>query len=119
MLRGHAAVDRHAGVLAACLLLLLEVLVVSHLLLLLIRHVAGVHARATHVGLWRIDAVVGDVLGSLGGDIGGVDTILAGGRVWRIQAGLRKELANMHVQNICLDVGTGDLPESSSCPQPW
>lgn len=90
MLRRHAVVDRNTSVLAAgLLLLLLEILIVGHLLLLLVRHVAGVHAGASHVGLRRIYIVVGDVLGSLRRDIGGIDAILASGRVRCIQASLR------------------------------
>lgn len=81
----HATADRH-GVLAALLLLLLKVLVVGHLLLLLIGHVAGVHARA-HVALRRV-YVVSHVLGSLGSDIGRVDAILIGGGIGSIQTGL-------------------------------
>lgn len=88
MLGRHAVANRHAGVLATCLLLLLEVLIVGHLLLLLIGHIARVHARARHVGLGRIHIVVSDVLGSLGGDVGSVNAILARGRVGRIQASL-------------------------------
>lgn len=86
----HATADRH-GVLAALLLLLLKVLVVGHLLLLLIGHVARVHARA-HVTLRRVDAV-SHVLGSLGRDIGRVNTVLIGGGVGSIQTGLNEVLA--------------------------
>lgn len=90
MLRRHTATDRHTSVLTTSLLLLLEVLVVSHLLLLLIGHIARVHAGTTHVWLGRINIVVSNVLGSLGGNIGGVNTILAGGWVGGIQASLWK-----------------------------
>lgn len=85
VLRGHAVADGHTGILATGLLLLLEVLIIGHLLLLLVGHVAGVHARTRHVGLRRID-IVADILGSLGWDIGSIDTILVGSRVRCIQA---------------------------------
>lgn len=87
MLRGHAASNGHGILATSLLLLLLEVLVVSHLLLLLIGHVARVHARA-HVTLGGVDIVVSHVLGSLRGDIGGVDTILASCGVGGVQTGL-------------------------------
>lgn len=87
VLRGHAVADRHTRILATCLLLLLEVLIVGHLLLLLIGHVARVHARTRHIGLGCID-VVADILGGLGRDIGSINTILVGSRVGRVQAGL-------------------------------
>lgn len=85
MLRGHAVAHGHTGILATGLLLLLEVLIIGHLLLLLVGHVAGVHARTRHVGLRRID-IVADILGSLGWDIGSINTILVGGRVRCVQA---------------------------------
>lgn len=89
VLRGHAVAHGHTGILATCLLLLLEVLIVGHLLLLLVGHVAGMHARTRHVGLRRID-IVADILGGLGRDIGSIDAILVGGRVRCVQAGLEK-----------------------------
>lgn len=85
VLRGHAVAHGHTGILATGLLLLLEVLIIGHLLLLLVGHVAGVHARTRHVGLRRID-IVADILGSLGWDIGSINTILVGGRVRCVQA---------------------------------
>lgn len=91
MLRGHAVADRHTGILATGLLLLLEVLIVGHLLLLLVGHVARVHARTRHVGLGRID-VVANILGGLGRDIGSINTILVGGRVRCVQACLEGTL---------------------------
>lgn len=88
MLRGHTVAHGHAGVLTTGLLLLLEVLVVGHLLLLLVGHIARVHSGATHVGLRSVDIVVRHVLGGLGGNIGSVDAILAGCRVGGVQASL-------------------------------
>lgn len=85
VLRGHAVADGHTGILATGLLLLLEVLIVRHLLLLLVGHVAGVHARTRHIGLRRID-VVADILGGLGRNIGSINTVLVGGRVRCVQA---------------------------------
>lgn len=85
VLRGHTAAHGHTGILATCLLLL-EVLIVGHLLLLLVGHVAGVHARTGHVSLGRVD--VGVILGGLGWDLGSIDTILAGGGIGGIQASL-------------------------------
>lgn len=85
VLRGHPVANRHSGILATCLLLLLEVLIVGHLLLLLIGHVARVHARARHTALGR---VVSHILGSLRWDIRGLNAILGGSRVGGIQAGL-------------------------------
>jgi hypothetical protein len=82
----HATADGH-GVLATLLLLLLQVLVVGHLLLLLVGHVTRVQAGA-HIPLGRVDIVMSHILGSLGGDIGGVNTVLAGGGVRGIQTGL-------------------------------
>lgn len=87
VLRGHTVAHWHTGILATCLLLLLEVLVVGHLLLLLIGHVARVHAGTGHVGLRRID-IVADILGGLGRDIGSIDAILVGGGIRCVQAGL-------------------------------
>lgn len=91
VLRGHAVADGHTGILATGLLLLLEVLIVRHLLLLLVGHVARVHARTRHIGLGRID-VVADILGGLGRDIGSINTVLVGGRVRCVQACLEGAL---------------------------
>lgn len=89
MLRGHAVTHRHAGVLSAGLLLLLEVLVVGHLLLLFIGHVTRMHPSGTrHVLLLGVDVVMRDILGSLGGHLGGIDTVLTGSRVGSIETGL-------------------------------
>lgn len=91
VLRRHAVADGHAGVLTTrLLLLLLQILVVGHLLLLLVGHVARVHAGAGHVGLRSVDIVMGNVLGGLGRDVGGVDAILVGGWVGSVQASLAK-----------------------------
>ena len=81
----HATADGH-GVLAALLLLLLQVLVVGHLLLLLIGHVAWVQAGA-HVGLGRVD-IVSHVLGGLGRDIGSDIAVLVGSGVRGVETGL-------------------------------
>lgn len=88
VLRGHAVAHGHARILATSLLLLLEVLIVGHLLLLLVGHVARVHAWTGHVTLRR---VVSHVLGGLWCDIGSLDAILAGSGIGRIQAGLHTE----------------------------
>lgn len=89
MLRGHAVADWHASILTTSLLLLLEVLVVCHLLLLLIGHVARVHAsRTRHVGLLSTNIAVVYILRSLCWDLGGIDTILGRGRVGGVKAGL-------------------------------
>lgn len=101
MLVGHAVAHGH-GILAASLVLLLEVLVVGHLLLLLIGHVARVHAR-THVGLSGGHVVLGDVLGSLGRRVGSVDPVLVGSRVRRVQASLD---ATISVESTMVDVIT-------------
>lgn len=90
MLVGHAVAHGH-GILAASLVLL-EVLVVGHLLLLLVGHVAGVHA-GTHVRLPGWHVVLGDVLGSLGRRVGSVDPVLVGGRVRRVQASLHATIS--------------------------
>lgn len=90
VLRGHTVAHWHARVLATCLLLLLEVLIVGHLLLLLVRHITRVHAWSGHATLGR---VVGHVLGSLRWDIGSVNAILAGGRVGGVQAGLGEKIS--------------------------
>lgn len=87
LVRGHATADGHGVLATSLLLLLLQVLVVGHLLLLLVGHVARVHTGA-HIPLGRVDVVVCHILGSLGGDIGGVDAVLAGSGVRGIQTGL-------------------------------
>lgn len=78
MLGRHPAPHRHPGVLPARLLLLLQVLVVGgHLLLLLVGHVARVHAAwSGHARLLRVDVAVADVFGGLGGHIGRVNAVL-------------------------------------------
>lgn len=117
VLRRHAVADGHAGVLTTgLLLLLLQVLVVGHLLLLLVGHVARVHAGAGHVGLRSVDIVMGNVLGSLGRDVGGVDAILVGGRVGGIQAGLEEQVVRVMRPR---KLSGESIPGSSSCPQPW
>ena len=93
MLRGHPATPhRHTGVLPTSLLLLLEVLVVGHLLLLLVGHVAGVHSRgAGHVGLLSIDIAGVDILGSLCWDVRRIDSILVGGGIGGVQTSLETD----------------------------
>lgn len=92
MLRGHAVAHRHTGVLPARLLLLLQVLVVGHLLLLFVGHVARVNACGTrHVGLLGADVVVSHILGRLGGHLRGIDTVFIGGGIGSIETGLRIE----------------------------
>ena len=88
VLRWHAPCNRHARILATSLLLLLEVLVIGHLLLLLVGHVAWVHTRAGHAGLRRIDVTVSDILRGIGWDIRSINTILASGRIGSVQASL-------------------------------
>lgn len=65
------------------------------MLLLLICHVAGMHARSWDVGLRRVaDVVVVDVIGGLGGGghvARGVHAVLGAGRLRRIQASLQKQ----------------------------
>ena len=89
MLRGHAVAYRHTGVLPARLLLLLQVLVVGHLLLLFVGHVARVNPCGTrHVRLLSADIAVSDVLGRLGGHLRGIDAVLVGGRIGSVEASL-------------------------------
>lgn len=105
MLRRHAAADRHASILTTGLLLLLEVLVVGHLLLLLIGHVARVHAgRTRHVGLLSTDVAVVYILRGLSWDVGGIDTILGRGRVGSVEASLQERISN------CLEYATVGSP---------
>ena len=96
MLRRHAVAHWHTSVLPTGLLLLLEVvLVVGHLLLLFVGHVAGMHSgRTRDVGLLGRGSIyvgVVDILGGLRWDLGGIDAILAGGRVRGVEASLDKE----------------------------
>ena len=93
MLGRHPVAHRHSGVLPTSLLLLLKILVVGHLLLLFVGHVAWVHARrARDVLLLGIDIVVGgDILGCLCRHITGLDTVLIGGRIGCIETGLSRE----------------------------
>lgn len=80
MLGRHAVAYGHARILPTGLLLLLEVLVVGHLLLL-IGHVARVHAGGMwHVWLLGID-VVFHILGGLCWDVGSVDAVLTRGGI--------------------------------------
>lgn len=92
MLRGHAVAHWHTSVLPTGVLLLLEILVVGHLLLLFVGHVAGVHSGGTgHIGLLgRTDVAVVDILGRLCWDLGGIDAILAGSGVWGVEASLNR-----------------------------
>ena len=85
MLGWHATADRHGVLTTSLLLLLLEVLVVRHLLLLLTGHVARVNTWA-HTPLRCVDVVVSHIFGGLGGDIGGVDTVLTSGWVGSVEA---------------------------------
>lgn len=100
MLRSHpVAPHRHTGVLPTSLLLLLEVLVVGHLLLLLVGHVAGMHSRGTgHVGLLSIDIAGVDILGSLCWDFRRIDSILVGGGIGGVQASLEHRRLGMSRQ---------------------
>jgi hypothetical protein len=86
----HATADRH-GILTTSLLLLLEILVVGHLLLLLVGHVARVDTRA-HIPLGCVDVVVSHIFWGLGGNIGGVDTIFTGSWVGSVEACLSSML---------------------------
>lgn len=91
MLGRHPVAHRHSGVLPTSLLLLLKILVVGHLLLLFVGHVAWVHARrARNVLLLGIDIVVGggDILWRLCWHITGLDTVLIGGGIGGIETGL-------------------------------
>lgn len=78
MLWRHLASDGHPRVLSTGLLLLSQILVVGHLLLLLVGHIARMHAPwPRDVCLRRIHVVVVHVLGGLGGHVGRrVDSIL-------------------------------------------
>lgn len=91
VLRGHAVAHRHAGILpASLLLLLLQVLVVGHLLLLFIGHVARVNPCGTrHVRLLGVDIGMGHILRRLGGHFRGIDTVLIGSGIGGIEASLR------------------------------
>lgn len=93
MLRSHpVAPHRHTGVLPTGLLLLLEILVVGHLLLLLVGHVARMHSRGTgHVGLLSIDIAGVDILGSLCWDFRRIDTILVGGGIGGVETSLETQ----------------------------
>lgn len=93
VLRWHSVAHGHTGILATGLLLLLEVLIVGHLLLLLVGHIAGVHAGTGHVALGRVDIAVSDILGGFGGHIAGIDAILVGSGVGSIQTSLDQVLA--------------------------
>lgn len=115
VLRGHTAAHGHARILATRLLLLLEILVVGHLLLLLVGHVAGVHAGTRHVALGRVDVAVSHILGGLGGDVARVDAVLVVGGVRGVQTGLHEGI------NIRRPMffARRNLPGSGSCPRPW
>ena len=91
VLGGHATTHGHAGILpTGLLLLLLKVLVIGHLLLLFVGHVAGVHPGGTrHIRLLSsIDIGVVYILGGLRWDLGSVDTILVGGGIGGVEASL-------------------------------
>lgn len=76
----HPASDGHARILAASLgllLLLLEILVVSHLLLLFVCHIARLKSTgARDIRLRSIHVAVRDVFGRLCRNISSVDAIL-------------------------------------------
>jgi hypothetical protein len=93
VLRWHSVAHGHTGILATGLLLLLEVLIVGHLLLLLVGHIAGVHAGTGHVALGRVDIAVSDILGGFGGHIAGIDSILVGSGVGSIQTSLDNRIS--------------------------
>ena len=97
VLRRHSVAPHwHTGVLPTGLLLLLEILVVGHLLLLLVGHVAGMHSRGTgHVGLLSIDVAGVDILGSLCWDFRRIDSILVGGGIGGVQASLEHRRLGM------------------------
>lgn len=91
MLGRHPTANGHAGILpTGLLLLLLKVLVIGHLLLLFVGHVAGVHpGGARHIRLLgSIDIGVVYILGGLCWDLRSVNTILAGGGIGGVEAGL-------------------------------
>ena len=100
VLRRHSVAPHwHTGVLPTGLLLLLEILVVGHLLLLLVGHVAGMHSRGTgHVGLLSIDIAGVDILGSLCWDFRRIDSILVGGGIGGVQASLEHRRLGMSRQ---------------------
>ena len=87
----HPVAHGHAGILPSSLLLLLEVLVVCHLLLLLVGHVAGVHTRGTgDIRLLGVDIAVAHILGRLRRHLGRIDAILVGSGIRSIEAGLEQ-----------------------------
>lgn len=89
VLRWHPVTHRHARILSSCLLLLLKALVVGHLLLLFVRHVAGVHTGGTgDIRLLRVDIAVADILWRLSRHLGRINAILIGSGIRCIQAGL-------------------------------
>lgn len=93
MLGWHpVANSRNTWILRTSLLLLLQVLVVRrHLLLLLVRHVGGVHSRGTRdVGLLSsINIVMVDILWSLCRHFGScINSVLIGSRIGSIETGL-------------------------------
>lgn len=90
VLGGHPVANRHSRVLpTSLLLLLLEILVVGHLLLLFVCHIAGVHTRGSRdTRLLGIDVAVAHIFGSLSRNIGGINAILVGSRVGSVEAGL-------------------------------
>jgi hypothetical protein len=79
VLRWHPTSDGHARILATglSLLLLLEILVVSHLLLLFMCHIARLQTTgARDIRLRGVHAAVRNVFGRFCGNISGVDAIL-------------------------------------------
>lgn len=89
MLSGHPVANGHSRVLPTSLLLLLEILIIGHLLLLLICHVAWVHTRRSRdTRLLGIDVAVAHIFGSLSRNIGGIDAIFVGSGVGSVEAGL-------------------------------
>lgn len=89
VLGGHPVTHRHARILSSCLLLLLKALVVGHLLLLFVRHVAGVHTGGTgNIRLLGVDIAVANILWRLSRHLGRINAILVGSGVRCIQTGL-------------------------------
>lgn len=87
MLWRHLASDGHPRVLSTGLLLLSQILVVGHLLLLLIGHIAWMHAPwSRDVRLRSIHIVVVHILGGIGGHVGGINSILVARGLGGIEA---------------------------------
>lgn len=102
MLSGHPVANRHSRVLpTSLLLLLLEILIVGHLLLLFVCHVARMHTRRSRdTRLLGIDVAVTHIFGSLSRNIGGIDTILVGSGVGSVEAGLGFRGRQSHAKKV-------------------